>query len=176
MRAARCCARGHIWPDWGAYRLPRSDQKCPPAPSPPLQVTNTLFARSGQPPRLPRRGWRRRWMAARRLTTISHPLSMLPPAPCVVGSSRRGPGTPRADADQGAGRWAASWAGARSGGCECLQGCAVGGIDPCGVSMKPANHRSTDMHPSPRILPPGHGGDPRPSLTSSERESCKPRA
>ena len=47
--------------------------------------------------------WRRRCMAARRLTTIAHALSMLPPAPRVVGSSRRSSGTLRAGADQGAG-------------------------------------------------------------------------
>ena len=38
------------------------------------------------------------------------------------------------------------------------QGFAMGGIDPVRVLMKPANHRSTGMRHSPRLLPLGHMG------------------
>ena len=107
------------------------------------------------PGRLPRWAWRRRRVAARRLTTITRHLSMLPSAPRVVGSWRRSPGTLRADADQGAGAGAAIWAGATSGGCECLHDCSMGGVGRVGTLMKPANHRSTEMHSSLRISPSG---------------------
>ena len=126
------------------------------------------------PGRLPRWAWRRRRMAARRLTTITRHLSMLPSAPRVVGSWRRSPGTLRADADQGAGAGAAIWAGATSGGCECLHDCSMGGVGRVGTLMKPANHRSTGMRHSPRILPLGHMGHPRLNLTSQRAKSSKP--
>ena len=54
-------------------------------------------------------GVRRRRVAARRQTTITRHLSMLPPAPRVVGSWRQIPGTLRADADHRGWSWATMW-------------------------------------------------------------------
>ena len=48
--------------------------------------------------------------------------------------------------------WCDKW------GMRVSQGFAMGGIDPVRVLMKPANHRSTGMRHSPRILPLGHTG------------------
>jgi hypothetical protein len=47
--------------------------------------------------------------------------------------------------------WCDKW------GMRVSQGFAMGGIDPVRVLMKPANHRSTGMRHSPRILPLGQG-------------------
>ena len=49
--------------------------------------------------------------------------------------------------------WCDKW------GMRVSQGFAMGGIGPVGVIMKPADHRSTGMRHSPRILPLGHMGD-----------------
>ena len=100
-------------------------------------------------------GVRRRRVAARRLTTITRHLSMLPPAPRVVGSWRQSPGTLRADADHRGWSWRQCGGGPSSGRCECLHDCSMGGVRRVGTLMKPANHRSTEMHSSLRILPSG---------------------
>ena len=81
--------------------------------------------------------------------------------------------------------WCDKW------GMRVSQGFAMGGIGPVGVIMKPADHRSTGMRHSPRILPLGHRGTlahvspleklrtrraaPRPGSALAARRQARPR-
>ena len=64
--------------------------------------------------------------------------------------------------------WCDKW------GMRVSQGFAMGGIDPVRVLMKPANHRSTGMRHSPRLLPLGHMGNIAQNLPSVSSRVASP--
>ena len=118
--------------------------------------------------------WRRRWMAARRRTTIAHALSMLPPAPRVVGSSRRSSGTLRAGADQGAGR------GLQHGVVRQVGGASVAGLchgwDRSSTCINEACQSQKHRHaPFAATFAAGPHGEARPKFSKCELSSCQPR-
>ena len=117
--------------------------------------------------------WRRRWMAAGRRTTIAHALSMLPPAPRVVGSSRRSSGTLRAGADQGAGR------GLQHGVVRQVGDASVAGLchgwDRSSTCINEACQSQKHRHaPFAANFAAGPGGPPHLILTSQRAQSYKP--
>jgi len=118
--------------------------------------------------------WRRRWMAARRRTTIAHALSMLPPAPRVVGSSRRSSGTLRAGADQGAG------AGLQHGVVRRVGDASVAGLchgcDRSSTCINEACQSQKHRHaPFAANFAAGPHGEPRPISPLCELSSRQPR-
>ena len=117
--------------------------------------------------------WRRRWMAARRRTTIAHALSMLPPAARVVGSSRRRSGTLRAGADQGAG------GGLQHGVVRQVGDASVAGLchgwDRSSTCINEACQSQKHRHaPFAANFAAGPGGPPHLILTSQRAQSYKP--
>jgi len=119
MRAARCYGHSHFSPHCSAYHLPESHEKWLPPAAPPLQVTNTLPAVRGNCREAAEVG-----VAAKvdgcEATDNHRPCPFHAPsggacgwklAPQIRDLARRC--RPRGW------RWAATWGGATSGGCEC---------------------------------------------------------
>ena len=170
MRAARRCARSRIWLHWGAYHF-RDLTKIGSRPLPPrcrLPTRSPQFERGGRGGRGGEGGWlrgdgqpspmpfpcslrRRVWSAAR--AGAQGPCAPVPTKGLDVGCNMG---------------WCDKW------GMRVSQGFAMGGIDPVRVLMKPANHRSTGMRHSPRLLPLGHMGKLAQNLPSVSSRVASP--
>ena len=87
----------------------------------------------------------------------------------AAGARSQGPCAPMQTTGAGAGRQCGG--GPSSGRCECLHDCSMGGVRRVGTLMKPANHRSTEMHSSLRILP---SGDPWATSWFLSLKNCEP--
>ena len=99
---------------------------------------------------------------------------MLPPAPRVVGSSRRSSGTLRAGADQGAG------AGLQHGVVRRVGDASVAGLchgcDRSSTCINEACQSQKHRHaPFAANFAAGPHGGPRPRFSSQKARSCKPR-